>query len=506
VTARRVMKQIGRIAFRHGHLDHQTASYWKQQVPILALLLCVSIFLYANFQKGVDLNNYLTATSSSAKLFFAPAVKLSKPMISIPTYLPKYAGSNDVIASCQLDLQEEQKIKIDEWISKDIPILVDVIQFDDQFYRAIFQVSHISEYNAGRLENAPSWKCNNNQDATILRRNKKVRTMIVQCKAANTTLHTLNLKTKGSGGEHNYQSYNTTPYQRCDELRYMKEKNLLPKISGTKGRKPATQQPRLGVCTSIRGENNRAIVDQWIEYHRMIGVDHFFVYVNEEWNDLSLLPQRPYVTYIPFDYCLCNHLEVIKEHNRSDLNHGVYWKQYPFFQELINTHCLQHAKRLNFDWITTHDVDEYIHVMPPNSSLPKFLGKLLDESSTFNNAEISSLIMKSRPYGKNPSSPNDTQHPLLIDYVWIKNSTIGTDRQKLVVNAKLVNYLDVHGTKGEHKKVDIKLDPSSQLYIHHYKNPEKGVFKGGNPEDLIKDESLAMYRNELMSRLLVKPE
>eukprot|EP00957_Ditylum_brightwellii_P153275 11665566-Ditylum_brightwellii.AAC.1 len=158
---------------------------------------------------------------------------------------------------------------------------------------------------------------------------------------------------------------------------------------------------------------------------------------------------------------------------------------------------------MGFDWVTTHDVDEYIR-MPPtyNQSLPKFLGDYFPNAKE----EVGALRMKSASFGKNIHDPTDNSvhHPLLVDYVWRKNSTLGNARSKILVNPQQVNYLDVHDTKGAAKPT-VDLEPYQQLHIHHYKNPENGPHAGGDPSQWVKDESLSLYRQAILDSLTEQP-
>ena len=172
---------------------------------------------------------FLYAAVGGTKMECWEIIVLLGPMITMPAYLPKYDGSNDPVASLQLDLKQKQKRKIDEWISKNVPILVDVIQFDGQFDCAVFHGSHISDWNAWHKD-VPSWKFNDDKDAEMLWRTRKARTLIIQYKSSIATLHIFILTTKGSGGEHKSNSYITTPYKWCDELQNKKGKILSSKI------------------------------------------------------------------------------------------------------------------------------------------------------------------------------------------------------------------------------------------------------------------------------------
>ena len=57
---------------------------------------------------------------------------------------------------------------------------------------------------------------------------------------------------------------------------------------------------KIGICIQFRGEFDRQLIPQWIEYHKMIGIDHFWIFPNESWN-MTGLYNTSYITYVPWD-------------------------------------------------------------------------------------------------------------------------------------------------------------------------------------------------------------
>ena len=80
--------------------------------------------------------------------------------------------------------------------------------------------------------------------------------------------------------------YDLRPYLKCDRI----ETEIDRPPPGTK----------IGMCVRFRGDHH--LIPPFIAYHRLIGVEHFWFYVNEEF-DLSDLPVAPYLTYVPIDLC-----------------------------------------------------------------------------------------------------------------------------------------------------------------------------------------------------------
>ena len=82
--------------------------------------------------------------------------------------------------------------------------------------------------------------------------------------------------------------YNVRQPLRCD--RYEEEETWHIHKSKT-----------IGACLRFRGVRDREHVPEWIEYHRVLGVEHFWIYTNEEWN-MTGLYEASYITYLPFDF------------------------------------------------------------------------------------------------------------------------------------------------------------------------------------------------------------
>lgn len=62
------------------------------------------------------------------------------------------------------------------------------------------------------------------------------------------------------------------------------------------------------VVIFVGGKKGRREALQWAEYHRIIGIDHIWLYVNEQWEyqDFALF-NRPYISCIPFNLTLRNY-------------------------------------------------------------------------------------------------------------------------------------------------------------------------------------------------------
>ena len=115
-------------------------------------------------------------------------------------------------------------------------------------------------------------------------------------------------------------------------------------------------EPRRGICVMTTARNEGIYFLEWIAHHRAIGVEHFFVYSNDN-NDgsdvlLSRLAELGLITWIS-----------------NSINKGVD------LQTRAYTHCLTHLRQpLDFRWTILIDLDEFIVLNPDrHASLPDFL-------------------------------------------------------------------------------------------------------------------------------------
>jgi hypothetical protein len=276
------------------------------------------------------------------------------------------------------------------------------------------------------------------------------------------------------------------------------------------------QNSKVGACVRFKGDNDRQQIPQWIEYHHLLGVDHFWVYMNEPYNMTNLF-NLPYVTYMPFDVTWSDFPQyMLKYFSRTkELPH----MQWYLSQEPVQTSCLYTAKQHGLDWIITTDVDEYVHVkqyenytMPHNRerSTLKHLQPLKSFLKKYNKTEYGCMAMNSIPYGINafmehPDSPNE----YMIDKVWRKKKSLDDyrfRRCKQIYNVAGVWSVGVHYCHNVEKGLKtVSMQPDKDgIYIQHYKLAHKGVSGSGehrmigSPDMLLKDSSLRdSYREAL---------
>jgi len=138
--------------------------------------------------------------------------------------------------------------------------------------------------------------------------------------------------------------YDLRPYAKCDRIEMEEYRNTNIPAPDTK----------IGLCSKFKGGHH--LVAPFVAYHRLIGVQHFWFYVNEEVFNISDLPQTEYITYVPYPFTMEGRKQLVggDVRPRHMLGH--------VFQTEAQQQCLYRAKRYGLDWIMTNDLDEYLWV------------------------------------------------------------------------------------------------------------------------------------------------
>jgi len=281
----------------------------------------------------------------------------------------------------------------------------------------------------------------------------------------------------------NHYVYNLEVPLECDRLEEQETSNI-------------HEKNKIGACIRFKGEFDRLHIPQWIEYHRLLGIKHFWVYINEEWNVTGLYNQS-YITYMPFDLNWKNHVSSFPHH---------YTDAKPkLSQEPASWQCMFNARKYNYDWIITTDVDEYMYVPKNNNKNINVNNETTTTTTTINTVsssplqsyltrfdpkQYSSLIMNSIPFGRNRWSEPDPLEPqpssldhtssLLIDYVWRRDLNLSEYplyRHKQIYNPQHVWSIGVHYCWVAEGKKDVVLKPDEGLFLQHYKLAKMGVYK-----------------------------
>jgi hypothetical protein len=337
-------------------------------------------------------------------------------------------------------------------------------------------------------------------------------------------------------------TYDVRPFQRCDELargeappppsRSMttatssssSSSSSSPSIHGDtlSQTNTTTSDPPLlsiGACTQIAGDENHYFLPQWIEYHKLLGVTHFWIYINEPWNGTSISKyiqqqqqqhlQTPsimeYVTFVPFDYRWREH--------KSHVQRRLY--NWAFFQEAQNNECLYRGRQSGVDWMIMTDVDEFIHVENPDSVNRTATTSLLlqdylqqEKYSSASSSKVAGIVLNSIPYGRNrllnhPSSTIlDISHDavFLFDYIWRLRDPPESrpfNRWKNIVRPHQVGHLNVHYATHVAPGFTLEKALANDIRIDHFKFPWKKTFEPP-PPPLFRLPSIQEFDSQLI--------
>ena len=130
--------------------------------------------------------------------------------------------------------------------------------------------------------------------------------------------------------------------------------------SGDTPSQPSRDLPPAGdtVCVGAILKDEDAFVEEWVAYHRILGVDHFYLYDNDPRQPLSEILARhgDYVTVRPW---LIGH---------DDPSYPGRTKQIKAY-----THCLENGAG-RYDWVAFIDCDEFI-ALEEHRDLKAFLAE-----------------------------------------------------------------------------------------------------------------------------------
>jgi hypothetical protein len=116
----------------------------------------------------------------------------------------------------------------------------------------------------------------------------------------------------------------------------------------------------LSICSLFK--NEAKYLKEWIEYHRLIGVDHFYLYNNGSWDGFRAI-LNPYIK--EGVVTLINWPDLIKPVKEEKLYEWVLTTQISAYENAIKVQAMDESK-----WLVIVDVDEFL--VPPDA------GKLID--------------------------------------------------------------------------------------------------------------------------------
>jgi hypothetical protein len=156
---------------------------------------------------------------------------------------------------------------------------------------------------------------------------------------------------------------------------------------------------KIGICLIIKDEND--YLEEWLDHHRAIGIDHFFIYDNK--------------SIVPINNTIINHKDVtIKIWTDDNLN----------TQSRAYEDCCKNNS--DFDYIAFIDTDEFIILNGFNNNIKDYL-KSFDVA-------FDALAMSWRNYGQ--PKPYFVEKKSMVDYVYYQENK----HVKCLLNPKKVLY------------------------------------------------------------------
>ncbi|ETO30588.1 hypothetical protein RFI_06534, partial [Reticulomyxa filosa] len=234
----------------------------------------------------------------------------------------------------------------------------------------------------------------------------------------------------------------------------------------------------VSLCTMVTGDeyvevrqNTKvklvvARLKEWTEYHRMIGVEHFFIYDNsfapygDVYKLLIPLIQEGIVTYVYWPHRMCLKSEFS--------NQQLGWHRLGS-QMSGHSHCLGHFGFFN-EWIGVFDVDEFLippqqllvqegssnHSISSSSSLPLF--RMIEEWKYHMSDQVNFICYPAKmgyPCSEvgHQNAANSQQYPALNRYA----------------NLTILSRYQCVSKKGDerNKKCFVRTSQGRNLFIHH---------------------------------------
>lgn len=257
--------------------------------------------------------------------------------------------------------------------------------------------------------------------------------------------------------------FNLEPMLKCDALEQTVGKPKEP--------------IKVAMCSVIYGDDWTAMAPAFSEYytyHRMLGVKHFWVFVNTETSPAHPLPDIDDVTFIPYNYRWKHYTNTILAYD------GV-----SVWQEAMQNQCLSRLRRYGVDWVTTIDVDEFLDVRredsrSANNSLTHYLEEF-ERKQMAESKSVAAIRMANVPFSWSDNRP----FRMLMDFTFrLDNSTGWTDRKrsKLIYNTQFCDTAGVHWCR---KEVNggrvLGVEPITDLMLHHLKYGVRTAVKSPNP-------------------------
>lgn len=235
---------------------------------------------------------------------------------------------------------------------------------------------------------------------------------------------------------------------------------------------------KLSVCALFK--NEAPYLKEWLEYHRMVGVDHFYLYDNGS-------RDRPFDVLMPYIkegvVTLTRWPDRVGTRDDEQVEHWVFSTQLPAYG-----HAIKRLAANESQWIILLDVDEFMVPVAANS-----VGEVLEQYNEYPGIELVSDFFDAS--NKDPLSKKELlianaeltgrphQNPLKsVEKMIFKpdsNTSISLAPQKC------------HFKEGKSVRVD-----RSQLRVNKYVNRASGELDFGKLKEKLRVDSRSLTENE----------
>jgi len=409
--------------------------------------------------------------------------------------MPENATSTEVpedpMMKCRSELENWLDPKIKHWIDQNLPMLDWVSVLPNGMLHIHFGIANLQgSFNqtvsaSARAIPSYKWYCGTDtyQEATTLYKVARTSVFFLRCNRT-SILHHLKVNNASSSGEENHptimawspklgpEKYNLQPMVDCDtiEQSYGKPKDHI----------------NVAMCSVLYGDDWTAMMPSFAEYytyHKMLGVQHFWVFVNTEVRPAEQpLPTIDDVTFIPYNYRW-------KKYGDP----GIPYAGVSVWQEAMQNQCLVRLRRYGVDWVTTIDVDELLEIRQKDARaaeypLRAFLTQYTDDAVRKNRAKLNNssniqpikgpvagIKMMNVPFLYN-TKKNLERAPfhMSMDFTYRLNSThaswVDKSRPKLIYNLKNCDASGVHWCR-RYKSGNVVVTPDAiqNVMLHHLK-------------------------------------
>lgn len=375
-------------------------------------------------------------------------------------------SSTATVLDCWFDVEQPLMELQHTWRIKRVPILTSMVEVHGT-YRIVFILQYLKEEYDAWTEHA-NWTCNGIPTDTTNTGMSDQMTITKQIFVLTCPLDVNHITVSTIGTAVSNFTYETGLIRQCSDQ------------DVSKGLPEGPTHNVVG-CTMLR-HRPYSELSSWLTYHRLIGYDHFWVYINEPMPNLTL-PQASYITYVPWNY-------------------GFYDGRTSTHQGAKEQDCILRANARNVTWLALHDVDEYIQVLPSTDGSLKSILQSHEHDTSLGGLQLPCWFFGANQFYNTTSSSatttSDGNDPLLIDYSWRKSAPYPRGREKMFVRPQNVDYFACH-----HILVGGPMKPEPRLRLNHYKLAHEGVFEARSQADIVLDDSL---QREFGARLRASAE